>query len=158
MHKECKKNKTKFAPIPDVEVAAEPIILPSQAMLHKLQQHKFCKLWYFTNEGLQEATATCLFTLDDDTLSFLPTADGTMTLVPTSMVQDKANIIEDENLLFEQFSQATLCMIAFMQDAGWDQPHVQMHIQFWSAIENHKWHNSTNPNQQRALLTYQGNL
>ncbi|KAG6329343.1 hypothetical protein ID866_9746 [Astraeus odoratus] len=85
LHEECKKNKTKFAPIPDVEVAAEPIILPSQAALHKLQQHKFCELWYFTNEGLREATATCSFTLDDDTLSFLPTADGTMVLVPTSM-------------------------------------------------------------------------
>ncbi|KAG6328646.1 hypothetical protein ID866_10443 [Astraeus odoratus] len=158
LYKECKKNKAKFVPIPDMEVVAEPIILPSQAMLHKLQQHRFCELWYFTNEGLHEATVTCSFALDNDTFSFLPTSNGTMALVLTSMAQDKANIIEDENLSFKQFSQATLHMISFMQDTGWDQPHVQMHIQFWSTIENHKWHNTTNPKQQCALLTYQGNL
>ncbi|KAG6328648.1 hypothetical protein ID866_10441 [Astraeus odoratus] len=44
LHKEDKKNKTKFTPILDMEVVAEPIILPSQAVLLKLQQYKFCKL------------------------------------------------------------------------------------------------------------------
>ncbi|KAG6377817.1 hypothetical protein JVT61DRAFT_14592 [Boletus reticuloceps] len=31
-----------------------------------------------------------------------------------------------------------------------------MHIDFWSALENHKWRNSQNNHHQRALLTYQG--
>jgi hypothetical protein len=43
-----------------------------------------------------------------------------------------------------------------MYDHSWDHLHVQMHIQFWLTLENHKWHNSRNKNQQRALLVYQG--
>ncbi|KAG6326852.1 hypothetical protein ID866_12237 [Astraeus odoratus] len=82
---ECKKNKAKFAPIPDIGVAAEPIILPSQVAICKLQQHKFCKLWYFTNQGLKEASFNLSYALDNDTLAILPSADGSTTLVPTSV-------------------------------------------------------------------------
>ncbi|KAG6326063.1 hypothetical protein ID866_13026 [Astraeus odoratus] len=98
------------------------------------------------------------YTMDDDTLSFIPSANSTASLIPASLAHNKANIIQDEHLSFKQFSQATLCMITFMQDCGWDQMHVEMHICFWSTIENHKWHNSLNKNQQCALLTYQGRL
>ncbi|KAG6334239.1 hypothetical protein ID866_4845 [Astraeus odoratus] len=73
---ECKKNKTKFALIPDVEISMEAIILLFQVALWKLQQHKFY----------------------DDLLLFLPSADGTTSLVSTSLAQDKANVIEDELL------------------------------------------------------------
>ena len=49
-----------------------------------------------------------------------------------------------------------LCMIPFMYDHGWDQPHVQMHVVFWAAIENHDWRNKHNKHQQQVLLIYQG--
>jgi hypothetical protein len=44
-----------------------------------------------------------------------------------------------------------------MANNGWQKPHVDMHIQFWSNIEHHKWHYSRMDSHQRALLTYQGN-
>ncbi|KAG6329388.1 hypothetical protein ID866_9702 [Astraeus odoratus] len=96
--KECKKNKAKFAPILDVGVTAEPIILPSQVAIYKLQQHKFCELWYFTNQGLKEASSNLSYALNNDTLAILPSADGSMTLVPTSVTQDKVDVTQDELL------------------------------------------------------------
>ncbi|KAG6326919.1 hypothetical protein ID866_12170 [Astraeus odoratus] len=83
LHKEHKKNKAKFTPIPDIEAPSEPIIMPSQAALHRLQQHKFCELWYFTNDSLCKASTTHLHTLDDETLSLLPSADSLTTLIPS---------------------------------------------------------------------------
>jgi hypothetical protein len=153
---ERKKNKAKFAPIPNVPVSSEPITLPSQVAIRKIQQHKFCELWYFTNDGLDAADASLSYAIDDDSLSFVPSTDGTPTLVPTASARDKSHVTQDENLSMEQFGQASPRMIPFMYDHGWAQPHVQMHINFWSTIENHKWRNSRNRNQQRALLVYQG--
>ena len=47
-------------------------------------------------------------------------------------------------------------MIPFFYDLGWDCPHVQMHVDFWGALENHEWRNACNKHQQHALLVYQG--
>jgi hypothetical protein len=156
LKEERKKNKAKFAAIPKVPVPSEPIILPSQVAIRKIQQHKFCELWYFANEGLDVADASLFYAIDDDTLSFVPSTDGTPTLVPTSSARDRSNVTQDENLSMEQFRQSSVCMVPFMYDHGWDHPHVQMHIQFWSTLENHKWRNSRNKNQQHALLVYRG--
>ncbi|KAF8837954.1 hypothetical protein BDN67DRAFT_908269, partial [Paxillus ammoniavirescens] len=55
LQEERRKNKGKFAPVKHVKVPLEPIILPSQNALRKLKAGNFCKLWYFTNNGLTDA-------------------------------------------------------------------------------------------------------
>ena len=47
-------------------------------------------------------------------------------------------------------------MIPFFYDLRWDCPHIQMHVDFWGALKNHKWRNVHNKHQQCALLVYQG--
>ena len=113
-----KKNKAKYAPIPNVPVPSEPIILLSQVTVRKIQQHKFCKLWYFTNDGLNNANATLSYTFNDNTLLFIPSTDGVPTLVPVSATRDKSNIIQDENLSLEQFRQSGT-------------PHDSIHVRPW---------------------------
>ncbi|KAG6380355.1 hypothetical protein JVT61DRAFT_8467 [Boletus reticuloceps] len=44
-----------------------------------------------------------------------------------------------------------------MVNNGWQQNHVDMHVHFWSNIENHEWRYSRTETQQRALMHYQGN-
>ncbi|KAG6370495.1 hypothetical protein JVT61DRAFT_12014 [Boletus reticuloceps] len=44
-----------------------------------------------------------------------------------------------------------------MVNNGWQQNHVDMHVRFWSNIENHEWRYSRTETQQRALMHYQGN-
>jgi hypothetical protein len=101
LKEERKKNKAKFAAIPKVPVPSEPIILSSQVAIRKIQQHKFCELWYFTNEGLDVADTSLSYTIDDDTLSFVPSTDGTPTLVPTSSACDRSNVTQDEKMALE---------------------------------------------------------
>lgn len=154
---EKKKNKVKFAPIPDTPVSSRPLVLPSLVALCKLKNHQFCELWYFTNAGLDEAEKSILYTADDNSLSIVPGTDGSHSFVPSAFAHDKSNIIQDKNLSFEQFGQATLRLMNAMVNNGWQQDHVDMHIHFWSNIENHEWCYSRLDSQQRALLFYQGN-
>lgn len=46
-------------------------------------------------------------------------------------------------------------MIAIMKENDWPDDRVNMHIAFWSALQNHRWHHNFNVHKQRALLLYQ---
>jgi hypothetical protein len=48
-------------------------------------------------------------------------------------------------------------MVKTMIDCGWQQPHVDMHVKFWSNIKGHPWRSSCIESEQCALLIYQGN-
>jgi hypothetical protein len=157
LREERKKNKAKFAPIPNRPVTSELLVLPSLVAVRKLKNHQFCELWYFINAGPDEAERSVAFAIDDNSLSIVPAADGSHSFVPSAFARDKSDVVHDESLTFEQFGQATVRMIAAMANNGWQKPHVDMHIQFWSNIEHHKWRYSRMDSHQRALLTYQGN-
>ncbi|KAI6126531.1 hypothetical protein F5141DRAFT_997910 [Pisolithus sp. B1] len=55
---ECKKNKTKYAPVLDVEVPSAPVNIPTPYAMCKLKKGEYCKLYFFTNIGLAEAEST----------------------------------------------------------------------------------------------------
>jgi hypothetical protein len=154
---ERKKNKAKFVPIPDRPVSSRPLILPSLVAIRKIKNHQFCELWYFTNTGLDKAEKSTVFTADDNSLSIVPGTDGSHSFIPSAFAHDKSNIVQDENLTFKQFGQVTLCLMNAMVNNGWHQDHVDMHVRFWSNIENHEWHYSRLDSQQCALMLYQGN-
>jgi hypothetical protein len=157
LKEERKKNKAKFAPIPNRPVTSELLVLPSLVAVRKLKNHQFCELWYFTNAGLDEAECSVSFAIDDNSLSIVLATDGSHSFVPSAFARDKSDVVHNESLTFEQFGQVTVRMIAVMANNGWQKPHVDMHIQFWSNIEHHKWRYSRMDSHQRALLTYQGN-
>ncbi|KAG1748477.1 uncharacterized protein EDB91DRAFT_1079429 [Suillus paluster] len=46
-------------------------------------------------------------------------------------------------------------MISSMKDHDWPEDRVDMHIQFWSALQTHRWRHAADPLKQRALLLYQ---
>ncbi|KIK94734.1 hypothetical protein PAXRUDRAFT_11877 [Paxillus rubicundulus Ve08.2h10] len=55
------KNKGNFAPVKHIKPPIKPIILPSQNALQKLKAGNFYELWYFTNNGPNNAeqSGTC---------------------------------------------------------------------------------------------------
>ncbi|KAF8136205.1 hypothetical protein EV363DRAFT_1158646, partial [Boletus edulis] len=154
---EHKKNKAKFAPIPDRPVSSRPLVLSSLVATRKLKSHQFCELWYFTNAGLDKADKSISYAADDNSLSIVLGADRSHSFVPSVFVHDKSDVVQDENLTFEQFGQATLRLMSAMVNNGWQQNHVDMHVCFWSNIENHEWRYSHIKTEQRALMHYQGN-
>ncbi|KAF8437212.1 hypothetical protein L210DRAFT_3647514 [Boletus edulis BED1] len=55
LKEERKKNKAKFAPIPDVPVPTEPVMVPAHIALRKLKLNQYVEMWYWTNDGLDTA-------------------------------------------------------------------------------------------------------
>ncbi|KAG2131723.1 uncharacterized protein EDB93DRAFT_1311330 [Suillus bovinus] len=103
---EHKKNKSKYAPIRDINVLSDPIIIPCQYTVCKMKSSKYCELFYFTNSGLEEASHMA-FTADKDALVMLPMADGLHKWIPAGAARDpKVQIVKDKNLTWEQFNEA----------------------------------------------------
>ncbi|KAG1884024.1 hypothetical protein F4604DRAFT_1677190 [Suillus subluteus] len=123
--------------------------------LWKMKSGDYCELFYFTNSGLEEASRT-MFTADEDALLMLPMSDGTHKWIPTGATRDpKAQIVKDKNLTWEQFNEAALRMVTVMKENDWPDDRIDMHIAFWSALQNHHWRHDFDVHKQRALLLYQ---
>ncbi|KAF8834192.1 hypothetical protein BDN67DRAFT_915419, partial [Paxillus ammoniavirescens] len=116
LQEEHHKNKSKFAPVKHVKVPIEPIILPSQIALRKLKSGAFCELWYFTNDGLADTEPSGSSALNNNHLTLSQTPDGLPSFIPAVFTKDEAPIVQDENLTWEQFGEAALCMIDAMRD------------------------------------------
>ncbi|KAG2036745.1 hypothetical protein BDR03DRAFT_832738, partial [Suillus americanus] len=137
---EWKKNKNKYAPI----------------KCRKLKAGEYCELHYFTNKGLDDAKDTVLMG-EPDMLVMLPDANGAHTWIPAATVKDpKASaVVRDENLSWEQFLEAAPHILSMMKVQDWPDDCINMHIQFWTALQNHHWHHALDPLKQCALLLYQ---
>lgn len=87
----------------------------------------------------------------------LPATDGLHSWVPAAVVKDpkSAPIVKDENLSWENFNKAALRMITSMKLHDWPDDRVDMHIQFWCALQSHRWRHAPDTLKQRALLLYQ---
>ncbi|KAG2084656.1 hypothetical protein BD769DRAFT_1646214 [Suillus cothurnatus] len=152
---ERKKNKSKYAPIRDVDVPSNPVILPSQYAVRKMKTGEYCELFYFTNTGLEEASRSS-FAADADALVMITSADGSHKWIPAGAARDpKAQVIKDDNLTWEQFNEAAPRMIVSMKENDWPEDRIDMHIAFWSALQNHRWRHAFDTHKQRALLLYQ---
>ncbi|KAG1790644.1 uncharacterized protein HD556DRAFT_1204278, partial [Suillus plorans] len=104
-HKEeRKKNKFKYIPIQNTGIPDEPAITPSSYALRKLDKGEYVELWYFTNDGLDEASIKK--TIDDDAMVLSTLADGSTAWISSASARSARSVINDENLPFEEFCQA----------------------------------------------------
>ncbi|KAI5987014.1 hypothetical protein EDD15DRAFT_2139280, partial [Pisolithus albus] len=110
---EHKKNKAKYAPVPDVEVPHGPVNIPAPYATHKLKKGEYCELYFFTNAGLAEADS-CSASVDDEALTLLKSDNGQHVWIPVSNTRDKSAVIKDEDLTWEQFGEATVRMLSAM--------------------------------------------
>ncbi|KAI6016082.1 hypothetical protein BKA83DRAFT_4060466 [Pisolithus microcarpus] len=131
---ECKKNKAKYAPVPD--------------------KGEYCELYFFTNVGLAEAESSNA-SINDEALTLLKSDNGQHIWIPASHSRDKSAIIKDEDLTWEQFGEAGLCLISAMREHDWQRDRIDMHIKFWTGLEEHPWRRSSRNHLNRALLLYQ---
>ncbi|KAI5998666.1 hypothetical protein EDD15DRAFT_2528080 [Pisolithus albus] len=108
LQEERKKYRHKHAPIPhDVVIPTDPIIIPSQVAICKLCKGDFVELYYFTNKGLCNAELSTR-SADDDALTLLQTSDGLHAFIPLATAQAKGSVTKDEDLSWEEFSEAAL--------------------------------------------------
>jgi hypothetical protein len=156
LKEERKKNKSKYGPFRDVGVPSNPIVIPSHYASRKMKKGDFCELFYFMNDGIGQASISNL-DIDSEALVMLPAANGQHSWIPAGAAHDPRTVVtKDEDLSWEQFNEATPRMINSMRENDWPEARVQMHIEFWSALMNHRWCHDLDKVRQRALLTYQG--
>ncbi|KAG1726644.1 uncharacterized protein EDB91DRAFT_1086727 [Suillus paluster] len=142
-----KKNKNKYVPLKRIKI--QPT-LPSSRPSMPSEGSKPAIT------GLDDATASALVA-EPDALVMLPAADGIHSWVPAAAVKDpKAPpVTKDEHLTWEEFNEAAPRIIVFMKMHDWPDDRVNMHIQFWTTIQGHRWRHSLDLLQQKALLLYQ---
>ncbi|KAG1903423.1 isoprenoid synthase domain-containing protein [Suillus fuscotomentosus] len=75
--------------------------------------------------------------------------------LPSYTKDPKVQVVKDENLTWEQFNESAPHMVTFMKDNDWPDDRVNMHIAFWSTLQNHRWHHDFDTHKQSTLLLYQ---
>ncbi|KAF8696488.1 hypothetical protein AX14_001564 [Amanita brunnescens Koide BX004] len=148
-----KKHKSKYASIPDVMVPSDLILIPSSYALKKLRNHEFVELFFFTNKGLAEAEKAGL---EDESFVLVKDGESHTWVSATSARTGKQRLTRDEDLTWEEFLEATPCIVSFMRQTGWAEEHVDMLILFWSRLQMHDWRFSRDEFSKQALLVYQG--
>ncbi|KAG1867426.1 hypothetical protein C8R48DRAFT_584607, partial [Suillus tomentosus] len=101
---ERKKNKHKYTPILATGIPDDPSITPCSYALHKLDKGEYVELWYFTNDGLDEASTKK--TIDDDAMVLSTLVDGSMAWISSASARNARSVVNDENLPFKEFCQA----------------------------------------------------
>ncbi|KAG1839246.1 hypothetical protein F4604DRAFT_1542510, partial [Suillus subluteus] len=120
--------------------------------LRKLDKGKYVELWYFTNEGLDKANHKK--TIDDDAMIMSTLVDGSSAQVSAASTCNARAIINDKDLLFEDFCQACPHMLTTMEGVDWPEDQIRMMMKCWRNIQNHKYQSMWNPIGQKVLLTY----
>lgn len=150
---ERKKNKFKFIPILEAGIPDDPVVTPCAYALKKLDKGEYVELWYFTNDGLDEAKHKK--TVDDDAMILSTLADGSMAWVSAASTRSTRSVVNDENLPFEEFCQACPRFLSAIEEAEWPGDRVRMMARFWMNIQVHKFRSLRDPIAQKTLLVYQ---
>ncbi|KAG1752773.1 hypothetical protein EDD22DRAFT_1001692 [Suillus occidentalis] len=133
---EKKKNRSKHSTIilRPRPFANDEEALVSEFALRKIDSGKYVELYYWTNQGLDDAL-TNYRTRDDDSM------------VP-SIGEDWFHSVVD-------FAQAIPRIMAAIEERDWTKQRVLMLAQFWGAIMLHRYWNSNDLLARRAILLYQ---
>ncbi|KAG2118588.1 hypothetical protein DEU56DRAFT_708097, partial [Suillus clintonianus] len=102
---EKRKLKHKYAPIQASGVPDELAITPSAYATRKLDKGEYVELWYFTNDGLDDAQ-TKKTVIEDDAMVLSTLPDGSTAWVSAASSRNAASVVNDEDLNFEDFCQA----------------------------------------------------
>ncbi|KIK91510.1 hypothetical protein PAXRUDRAFT_13759 [Paxillus rubicundulus Ve08.2h10] len=152
---EHKKYKNKCAPIPDTPLSDAPIFTPCCYADAKIRSGDYCPLKYYTNKG--HGNNLSFPDLDDGTLTLIHSESGEVVLQGAAEAKVKHCTL-DEDLSWEEFSEANIRMLCDMERHSWDKTRIDMVCTFWIEIESHCWHHSTNDSNKCALLVFQGRV
>ncbi|KAG6824810.1 hypothetical protein H0H87_010956 [Tephrocybe sp. NHM501043] len=135
---------------PNVRVGNALAPRPLSYAINKLANFEYCKLWYFSMEGCEDALRTQQTEAND---SFGMTRIGELvTLHPVASVQVSKCVIQDKDLTWEQFHYAHRCFIQHIMKSKWPDEHAQALLRFFIEIESSPF--VTRENGKKALLTY----
>ncbi|KAN0078389.1 hypothetical protein V8E55_010446 [Tylopilus felleus] len=150
---ERKKHKNKFLPIPNNPLPSHALFIPPQHALNKLRKGEYVSLYYFTNKGIREAEEEAP-NLDDDVLTLVRSEKGPV-FQSTAAVKSKDCKVHDEDLSWEEFSEANYRMLKAMRQQDWPNECTNMMCDFWLALEGHDFCHGECEYGKHALLLHQ---
>ncbi|KAG6913389.1 hypothetical protein DXG01_007232, partial [Tephrocybe rancida] len=137
----------------DPNMQVSNVIVPHQSSyaLNKLASYEYCKLWYFSQEGCEDALRTQHTEVDD---AFGMSKMGELvTLRPITAVQALKRALQDEQLTWEQFSCTRQLFVQYVLKSDWPEEHVQSLLHFFLELESSHFINCKNG--RKVALTYQ---
>ncbi|KAG1797340.1 uncharacterized protein HD556DRAFT_1306508 [Suillus plorans] len=153
---EKKKNRSKHSAIimRPRPFANDEEALVSEFALRKIDSGKYVELYYWTNQGLDDAL-TNYRTRDDDSMVPSIGEDGSTVWVSAATSKPAAGVIADRDLSPVDFAQAIPRIMAAIEERDWTKQRTLMLAQFWGAIMMHRYWNSNDLLASRAILLYQ---
>ncbi|KAG1885230.1 hypothetical protein F4604DRAFT_1901142 [Suillus subluteus] len=136
-----------------VEEEAEQALV-SEFALRKIDSGKYVELYYWTNDGLDDALVNYR-TRDDDSMVPSIGEDGSTVWVSAATSKLAAGVIADRDLTPVDFAQAIPRIMAAIEEWDWTKQRVQMLAQFWGAIMLHRYWNSKDQLASHTILLYQ---
>ncbi|KAI6161889.1 hypothetical protein EDD17DRAFT_1508740 [Pisolithus thermaeus] len=79
---------------------------------------------------------------NDDALALLQMGDGLHSFILLAAAQAKGAVTADEDLSWEEFTEAAHCLATAMRENKWLEDRIDNHIKFWLAFEGHPWRHS----------------
>ena len=129
-------------------------VIASNYTNKKMEKGQYVELWYYTNDGLDEAMKTNT-TLDDDAMIISKGPDGSTSWVPATTARDSKRVLDDKDIPWEDFCQAIPRMIIAMEETNWPLERVHRLASFWGNLQVHELRSFCDPLDQKTLLLYQ---
>ena len=129
-------------------------LCPLRYAIHKLEEHDYVELHYFTLEGCTEATKHNR-TIAQDTFTFMK-ADDSLLLKPMASHKPSNKVTPDEDLMWCQMSIAKTTLLHHMGRMGWPNQHIMALVEFYLNLESHPMHLQTDGDT--VLLYYQAQV
>lgn len=152
---ELEKKKPKLKPLDKSRQVGDHIAArPSAYALNKLENHEYIELWYFTEEGCQDA-ADYQHTTTDETFG-LSKVDNFLALRAVSAAKASRHAIKDMDLTWRQMTIAKNLLLSYMGRFKWPDEYTQSLAGFFINIELSD--RRARPNGERTLIIYQARV
>lgn len=134
------QEKTNFTDFdPNTSIEDRVLSFPSKFALDKMKHMEYVELWYFTSEGITEASKVTFTTIDNG-YSLLMTATGAVTFQQIKAMKAIQNVISNKNLTWDQIMMVQIHL--YMATAGWPAKHRTSLTSLFMSLENLR---ATNP-------------
>ncbi|KIN93062.1 hypothetical protein M404DRAFT_91157, partial [Pisolithus tinctorius Marx 270] len=137
----------------DAIVSSNLLMRPAEYALKKIEAFKFVHMWYFTREGLQEATQAVRQLEENDTLTITQANEGNVMLCSANSPMASKNAKPDHGLTFAEYMYAKNHFLMCIENAGWGNQLVNAFNWFFHRIDNHRLRDQGDCGE-RTLLHY----
>ncbi|KAF8624454.1 hypothetical protein AX15_005866 [Amanita polypyramis BW_CC] len=128
---------------------------PSEYARQKITKSEYIELWYFSREGLAEASMPTTST-SNDTFGLVTGDLGAIQLCPVATTKASKNALPDESLSWDQISITSKVYVDTLRKGQWPDQHVWALVKFFSELDYQRTQFTSIPD--RVFIKYQATV